>query len=285
MNRTVRSLRSRRASGAASHHRAFTLIELLVVIAIIAILAAILFPVFARAREKARQVTCLSNLKQLGLGFMMYVQDYDDRYPGLQGVDPQEVGQAGWASQIYPYVKSVGLFGCPDDSLLSTTRKVSYDMNYYMYVADYSVASFSDWSNPVVTDNTTGIGMAALNAPASTFLLYEVYDPANYGGNYTTPAATPITPANASGGTSGDWYMLANRHDAGSTESSGGYATTGNDFSNYLCADGHAKFLPYQRVSFGSGSKQTYDATDTPPSNVPTASLGQYNETLTICVH
>ncbi|MFO8079838.1 MAG: prepilin-type N-terminal cleavage/methylation domain-containing protein, partial [Armatimonadota bacterium] len=64
----------------STHRRGFTLIELLVVIAIIAILAAILFPVFARAREKARQTSCLSNLKQLGLGMQMYAQDYDERF-------------------------------------------------------------------------------------------------------------------------------------------------------------------------------------------------------------
>ena len=63
------------------HRRGFTLIELLVVIAIIAILAAILFPVFAKAREKARQSSCLSNLKQLGLGILSYAQDYDERFP------------------------------------------------------------------------------------------------------------------------------------------------------------------------------------------------------------
>ena len=71
-----------------SRKRGFTLIELLVVIAIIAILAAILFPVFARAREKARQSSCLSNVKQIGLGMMMYVQDYDERFPTLYYTPP-----------------------------------------------------------------------------------------------------------------------------------------------------------------------------------------------------
>src|ERR1700756_2655146 len=91
----------------------FTLIELLVVIAIIAILAAILFPVFAQAREKARAISCLSNEKQLGLSIMQYVQDYDEHVPfgyNLWG------GGAGWAGQIYPYVKSVNVYRCPDDS-------------------------------------------------------------------------------------------------------------------------------------------------------------------------
>ncbi|MDR3710712.1 MAG: DUF1559 domain-containing protein, partial [Capsulimonadaceae bacterium] len=86
-------------------HEGFTLIELLVVIAIIAILAAILFPVFAKAREKARQASCQSNMKQLGIGFVQYVQDYDERFPST----------AYWGSQIYPYEKSTGVFKCPDD--------------------------------------------------------------------------------------------------------------------------------------------------------------------------
>lgn len=89
-----------------SHQRAFTLIELLVVIAIIAILAAILFPVFAQARESARGATCISNQKQIGTALMMYTQDYDETYPqseyGGNGFGPQQQ----WYSMVHPYVKS-----------------------------------------------------------------------------------------------------------------------------------------------------------------------------------
>jgi len=108
-------------------HGGFTLIELLVVIAIIAILAAILFPVFAKAREKARQITCASNLKQLGLAFTQYTQDYDEHF--THG-DPWGTAQ-GWAGQIYPYVKSGGAFSCPDDPTNPNANGVvvSYAMN------------------------------------------------------------------------------------------------------------------------------------------------------------
>src|ERR1035437_3779628 len=95
--------------------RGFTLIELLVVIAIIAILAAILFPVFARAREKARQTSCTSNLKQLGLGMMMYCQDYDDCTPiAYSGDNPGVTWWSfTWKERIYPYVKNYQLYDCP----------------------------------------------------------------------------------------------------------------------------------------------------------------------------
>jgi prepilin-type N-terminal cleavage/methylation domain-containing protein/prepilin-type processing-associated H-X9-DG protein len=98
--------------------KGFTLIELLVVIAIIAILAAILFPVFAQAREKARSIACTSNLKQIDLAIIMYTQDYDETYPvgNAFGYQANYTGQNNWSVTILPYLKSLGVYGCPDDS-------------------------------------------------------------------------------------------------------------------------------------------------------------------------
>ncbi len=95
--------------------RGFTLIELLVVIAIIAILAAILFPVFARARENARRASCSSNLKQIGLGLMQYSQDYDEKQP-MGGSNTWTGNQLSWRQLVQPYVKSTQLFKCPSNS-------------------------------------------------------------------------------------------------------------------------------------------------------------------------
>jgi prepilin-type N-terminal cleavage/methylation domain-containing protein len=119
---------------------AFTLIELLVVIAIIAILAAILFPVFAQAREKARAISCISNLKQLGLGIMQYSQDYDERNPYVYGNNGTP--DWSWCTIVYPYIKNIGVYSCPDDTynrgsndydsngnkLNAPLRKVSYSL-------------------------------------------------------------------------------------------------------------------------------------------------------------
>ncbi len=99
--------------GKCSNRRfGFTLIELLVVIAIIAILASILFPVFARARENARRSSCMSNLKQIGLGIMQYVQDYDGFFPYVRVLSTPKIN---WGQSIYPYVKSTQIFQCPSN--------------------------------------------------------------------------------------------------------------------------------------------------------------------------
>src|SRR6202165_3160011 len=112
------AMQSRRTSRGDQRRSAFTLIELLVVIAIIAILAAILFPVFAKAREKARQTSCTSNIKQLGLAALQHTPDYDEYYPGGtvgQGNHGSFAYGNGWAGQLYPFVKATGVYVCPDD--------------------------------------------------------------------------------------------------------------------------------------------------------------------------
>lgn len=102
----------------------FTLIELLVVIAIIAILAAILFPVFARARENARRSSCSSNLKQIGLGLMQYLQDYDERFPAYTFVGG--TSNDNWARDfVQPYVKNTQIFICPSSTSYSTLALAS----------------------------------------------------------------------------------------------------------------------------------------------------------------
>ncbi len=134
----------------------FTLIELLVVIAIIAILAAILFPVFARAREKAKQTQCLSNVKQIGLGLMMYISDYDDcipfyyapynkpRPPELPDLSAYYDYGMFWQDLIYPYTKNLQIFMCPSSKAYRGEPRQyigSYGGNYaYVFSNGYSTS-------------------------------------------------------------------------------------------------------------------------------------------------
>jgi len=115
--------------------KGFTLIELLVVIAIIAILAAILFPVFAQAREKARQSTCLSNMKQIGLALMMYTDDYDETYPnangGGSGISPSDASMRAYTCLLEPYVKNTSLFVCPTAKGAAALKRVKYATSYF----------------------------------------------------------------------------------------------------------------------------------------------------------
>ncbi len=143
----------------------FTLIELLVVIAIIAILAAILFPVFAKAREKARQASCQSNLKQITLGMQMYAQDYDETLPFTV------VGAAG--SQLYsvydlemPYIKNTQILTCPSDSPGSVDL-TSLGMGTYSYITNSTVMPV--WIAGLSTTSPVSLAMVYKPAECAAF--------------------------------------------------------------------------------------------------------------------
>lgn len=151
----------------------FTLIELLVVIAIIAILAAILFPVFATAREKARQSSCASNLKQIVLADIQYSQDYDEMaIPARVGVTATPV-LWNWCSSIYPYVKSTNVFTCPSQSLSGSVLDYTYN---WEIAADFGVTG-----NPPRNIST-------IPFPASTVIFADAM-----GGNASSSGANAVT--------------------------------------------------------------------------------------------
>ncbi len=151
----------------SNRKRGFTLIELLVVIAIIAILAAILFPVFARAREKARQSSCCSNVKQLGLAAIMYAQDYDNTFPkhgtscaGAAG-NPLDVCQL---FKLQPYIKNTQINNCP------SWTGGNGNVNGYSW-------------NITPAENGTGVPLSLYQTPATTVLIPET----EYGGPFARP--------------------------------------------------------------------------------------------------
>ncbi|RYX80180.1 DUF1559 domain-containing protein [bacterium] len=166
-----------------SNRRGFTLIELLVVIAIIAILAAILFPVFARARENARRASCQSNLKQIGLGIMQYTQDYDELFPLAMAnnvlVGTTITNGVPWHYLIQPYVKSTQLFACPSNTYNTgfVANTGSTIPKSYLCNGSGAVAAAANWGGirPMNRPSIDGGGLAQaqINNSATTILVME----------------------------------------------------------------------------------------------------------------
>ncbi len=160
---------------ACNKSRGFTLIELLVVIAIIAILAAILFPVFAKAREKARQTACLSNTKQIGLAMMQYLQDYDSQFPPAWAwygqTDPRT---STWPWLLQSYAKSPQIFGCPSGPWGQAPPAEKWSLGYMGYCLNV-VVSYSD-SGGTITQFApwcSKLTESSLQEPASFYLFLE----------------------------------------------------------------------------------------------------------------
>ncbi len=148
------------------NRKGFTLIELLVVIAIIAILAAILFPVFARARESARSISCLSNTKQLGLAYLMYSQDYDETVCLLLRRDSADAAPVTWQDTLQPYMKSYAMLKCPDspggagDFGVGPNGQSELYRNSYGMFPDSTVAGHQFWTTwrGHIIENGSGSG-------------------------------------------------------------------------------------------------------------------------------
>jgi prepilin-type N-terminal cleavage/methylation domain-containing protein/prepilin-type processing-associated H-X9-DG protein len=225
--------------------KGFTLIELLVVIAIIAILAAILFPVFARARENARRSSCQSNLKQIGLGAFQYTQDYDEKFPlwfadkdGTAGQNMVTTGagaanvDTGWAELIQPYLRSTQIFQCPSETNPPAA-------------AGSNSTGYSDYMGNFYWINAYG-GMVGMVAPAQTVMIVDwlsATSASSFAANYNWSDGMPADTGQT------DQYR---RHLGG---------------DNFLFADGHVKWLKPESVrsanTYSCGAGNTGSPTQT----------------------
>ncbi len=203
-----------------SGKRGFTLIELLVVIAIIAILAAILFPVFAKAREKARQSSCLSNIKQIATAMLMYVQDYDEEFPDKYWGSTSRyewpngaISRGMWIPSIYPYVKNIQVFQCPS--------------NPYRWKGQYIGNGFSYPINNYID----GYLLSDIRYPAECVM--------NICGWYY-------------------WSSGANNYESSGGNPPGGPSVKKwhNDGTNVAFVDGHGKWMKYQNIWRGNSRWQ-----------------------------
>jgi prepilin-type N-terminal cleavage/methylation domain-containing protein/prepilin-type processing-associated H-X9-DG protein len=246
--------------------RGFTLIELLVVIAIIAILAAILFPVFAQARDRARSASCVSNLKQVGTAWMMYAQDYDERFPVAQPLNvwdncatmKDRGAFGGWIGNLLmPYTKNEAVFKCPSNPRLNNVNygtgcapgndealaKQRYGIQFLFTSYAYNYVAL--WNR----------GMADLPRPADQLAIYDGIN-AWHDCAYAAP------------GSCGVWAqrdiptflykMGIPRHPGMQDPVASGYASRANQVaphsnqSNYMFADGHVKASRWDRLTWGN---------------------------------
>jgi prepilin-type N-terminal cleavage/methylation domain-containing protein/prepilin-type processing-associated H-X9-DG protein len=250
-------METRKLRGARHANSAFTLIELLVVIAIIAILAAILFPVFAQAREKARQTACLSNMKQIGLGMQMYSQDYDDGLPawseyygkafredegGASAYTGDSSAAGYWQARLQPYIKSGdpaaanndGVWRCPSLGAKGEPVKntgggysYSYGLNHHVFYHNPgSIASLGSafYRYPKLT---------AMDQPANTVYVGEC----GYAGRLASPT----------------WFQTWTRRQQNNPAAYWEVPDRHNGGASYIFTDGHAKWLKME-ATYGPAS-------------------------------
>jgi len=262
--------------------RAFTLIELLVVIAIIAILAAILFPVFAKARGKARQAASMSNLKQIALGVIQYTQDYDEMQvsacpvPGDPNVGPNgwyDSGPgvtAGWVFKIQPYIKNIQVFQAPGDTNMTqgwVRDAMSYRPNAYIdgywdgkYGAmatggDWTVSGYDAQGNPIYNFSKL-ITLSDIRRPGDTILLAEVFNQDiidkcakwNSGNNCASGNGVYATPPITGVDWMDGWFGPSEAPDGSQTGAwpkgpNGVVTAAHNDQANFAFCDGHVKSM------------------------------------------
>jgi len=218
--------------------KGFTLIELLVVIAIIAILAAILFPVFARAKAKARQASCMSNMKQIALAFLMYTSDYDGKFPAVYNdALGYPAGRIIWADCIYPYVKNRQLFACPSAGINIDPIPGRWPGN--LQATRYCMNMVHDWDWPEDCATWSGthvfpVGEEELAWPSESALILE-------SGNAWWCHWFPASGWNATGTTSDGYLYLIGR--LGET-----IWPRHQDGCNVAFCDGHVKFRSIQSM-------------------------------------
>jgi len=237
---------------------AFTLIELLVVIAIIAILAAILFPVFAKVREKGKQAACTSNVKQMGLAWMQYIQDYDETFPPRNS----GVGTVGWVTQPGP--NAAAGYPCKPCRPKSSTTGLPYDPSVFAMPYVKSQAMFhcpSDTGIPAAAnDPTSASGKPVWQVEGSSYCINTVVTRVGSTANIQYPAETYL------GAEVYSWHFQSDAVNLFKTKSGANTRVT------YFC-DGHAKIVPEGYIAMQCGG---YPGISTGPSMYEDTAAGSH---------